>query len=199
MPEDPYAFFNAPARPRKLAPLTKQRHWRTMSAAIKNRRMGKLAIRPENIPKKRLDETQSQYRLVPASPGNTPIHDSEAENQYNGPSTWDFMTLEIDMSNGMTAIFDELERFRTSFGVRINSLKLRSGLRETREALEQLEELADWIDEADLRSQAEEEHQRLWKGWSEYVERENAQLKMEKDSEHGEPTEVQGDSRRLDY
>ncbi len=38
-------LLDAPAMPgRKLAPLTKQRHWRTMQAAFQSRRQGKLYV-----------------------------------------------------------------------------------------------------------------------------------------------------------
>lgn len=87
------------------------------------------------------------------------------------------------MSNGTTAILNELASYWTTFNAGINSLKLRAGLKEAREALEQLEQLADWIDDADLKqwSLAEQEHQRLWQGWQKFLERksEEAQPDLE--------------------
>ncbi|SJL04154.1 uncharacterized protein ARMOST_07514 [Armillaria ostoyae] len=191
MPGDskrPYSI-DAPARPRRLAPLTKERNWRTMHAAIQSRRQGKPALRPDNMPKKKAFDNPTIYQYVPASPGNRQIGDTEVDSRYNGPSTWDFMTFEIDLSNGTTAIFNELEQYRSTFNAGINSLKLRTGLKETREALEELEKLADWIDDADLKqwSLAESEHQRLWQGWQKFLDKENAQ-------QPGEASDLKQDS-----
>ncbi|KAK0441373.1 hypothetical protein EV421DRAFT_1904829 [Armillaria borealis] len=145
-------LLDAPAMPgHKLAPLTKQRHWHTMQAAIQSRREGKLYVHrlgvsaicvkqsdlfrdfifqgSQNFPKKRAFDNPSIYQYVPASPGNRQIGDSELDQRYNGPTTWDFMTLEIDMSNGTTAILNELASYRTTFNAGINSLKLQAGSR----------------------------------------------------------------------
>ncbi len=136
-----------------------------------------------DVPKKNSyfarDEASDEL-CVMASPGNT-SGDLDIDRQYNGPSTWDFMMLDLDVSNGSTRILQELEKFRLSFNVKITSLNLRAGLKETREALDKLERLANWIDDADLRqwSKAAEEHERLWKGWARFVEQENGQPESE--------------------
>ncbi|KAK0432103.1 uncharacterized protein EV420DRAFT_1655983 [Desarmillaria tabescens] len=204
--DDPYAFFNAPACPRRLVPLTKERHWRVMQAAIKSQRLGKLygtmhmvifsitgtkadniipsLTKPVDVPKKNsyfVQDEDSEDRFVMASPGNT-SGDSEIDIQYNGPSTWDFMMLDLEVSNGSTRILQALKGFRVSFDVGVISRNLRAGLKETWEALHKLERLADWIDNADLRQwqKAEEEHQWLWKGWERFVEKENHKPESEK-------------------
>ncbi len=69
---------------------------------------------------------------VPTSPGNTQIGESDVDTQYHGPSAWDFMTADIDLSNGTTRIFNELETYHSSFNVTLNSRELRSGLEEVR-------------------------------------------------------------------
>ncbi len=111
---------------------------------------------------------------VPASPGNTQIGESNVDTQYHGPSAWDFLTADIDLSNGTTRIFNELETYRSLFNVTLNSRELRSGLEEVCNTLERLERLADWMDNADLRQWliVEEEHKRLWSGWKRFTEKE---------------------------
>ncbi len=133
------------------------------------------------------EDSLEQY--VPASPGNTG-GETKVDTRYNGPSTWDFMSLDIDMTNGSTRILKELEHYRLSFGASMNSEALQHGLRETRAVLEKLERLADWIDGADLMqwSKAEAEHQRLWKGWKKFVERsQNLQVKEGSDGNSESP------------
>ncbi|KAK0221123.1 hypothetical protein EDD85DRAFT_960289 [Armillaria nabsnona] len=101
-----------------------------------------------------LDMELTSLPWVPAAPGNTQIGDSKVDRQYIGPTTWDFMTTDIDLSNSMTRIFDELEMYRSSFN-----------------ALDKLERLANWMDNADLKQWAiaEEEHKQLWLGWQKFV------------------------------
>ncbi|PBK70780.1 hypothetical protein ARMSODRAFT_974042 [Armillaria solidipes] len=168
MPDNRYTYFQAPAGPCRLVPLTEQRHWRVMNAAIKNQRLRKLSPKPVDVPKKKsyfAQDEASEELYVMASPENM-SRDLDIDTQYNGPSTWDFMMLDLDVSNGSTRILQELEKFHLSFNVEVISLNLRAGLKETWEALDKLERLANWIDDVDLRqwSKAAEEHERLWKG-----------------------------------
>ncbi|SJL10858.1 uncharacterized protein ARMOST_14253 [Armillaria ostoyae] len=169
------SFFDAPAVPRKLAPLTKEQYWKAMNTAVESWKLGKVAMKPEilsQIKSALYPDEDSLKQYVLASPGNMG-GETEMDTRYNGPSTWDFMSLDIDMANGSTQILKELEHYCLSFGPSMNSQALRHGLREMCAVLEKLERLADWIDDADLMqwSKAEAEHQCLWKGWKKFVER----------------------------
>ncbi|PBK84578.1 hypothetical protein ARMGADRAFT_1088339 [Armillaria gallica] len=178
MTDTDYAYaLNTLVPSRRILPQKKRHFWAIMKDAIQNRKTGKQVYKPEDIPAvtSALDMELTSLSWVPASPGNTQISDSEVDKQYSGPTTWDFMTTDIDLSNSTTRIFDELEMYRSSFNVQLNSQELRSGLQEARKALEKLERLADWMDTADLRQWAiaEEEHKRLWLGWQKFVGKES--------------------------
>lgn len=135
--------------------------------------------KPVDVSKKKsyfAQDEASEKLYIMASPGNM-SGDLDIDTQYNSPSTWDFMMLDLDVSNRSAHILQELEKFCFLFNVEVILLNLRAGLKETQEALDKLERLANWIDDADLRQwlKAAEKHEWLLKGWARFVEKENGQ------------------------
>ncbi|KAK0184582.1 hypothetical protein F5146DRAFT_1145086 [Armillaria mellea] len=117
--------LNALVPSRRMLRARKRYFWTAMKDAIQNRKLRKLAYKPEDIPAvtSALDTELMSVPWVPASPRNTQIGDPKAVDKklYNGSTAWDFMTTDIDLSNSTTCIFDELEMYCSSFNPQLNS------------------------------------------------------------------------------
>ncbi len=177
----------------RMLPQIKRHYWSLIKEAINNQKLGKQcvyfcdsslesiwqhcffrAVKPDDLPKVNSGLDTESLEWVSTSPENTQISESNVDTQYHGPSTWDFMTADMDLSNGTAHIFNELETYCSSFNVTLNSHELHSGLEEVHDTLERLERLADWMDNVNLRQWlvVEEEHKCLWLGWKRLTKRE---------------------------
>ncbi len=95
------------------------------------------------------------------------ISDSEAEDEYQGLSATELMSLDVDLSWSFHMLLLELDEYAFEFNpATANTSTLRQGIKGARESLAMLEKLACWIDAGDMMqwNTAMKEH-RSWSSW----------------------------------
>ncbi|KAK0442556.1 hypothetical protein EV421DRAFT_1736072 [Armillaria borealis] len=79
------------------------------------------------------------------------ISDSEAEDEYQGLSAIELMSLNLDLSWSFHMLLLELDEYVFEFNLATaNTSALRQGIKGARESLAMLEKLACWIDAGDM-------------------------------------------------
>ncbi len=105
--------------------------------------------------------TSSQH--VPSLSHGEIISDSEAKDEFRGLSTFEFITLDVDLSWSFHMLLLELDEFESQFDPSINAAALRRGLKGAYESLATLEKLADWINAGDMMQwHTAIEHHKIW-------------------------------------